>query len=92
MTHYHVGHNMPGYLPDGPVYFAPTKTFAIELLREEKRHVLDTDDTHELRFEGNAVTDLGYRVYLDGELTHLFWADPCTDQTCVELARDQHWY
>lgn len=90
--HYHVGHNMPGYLPEADVAYSPTKTFAIALLVEEKRRVLDSDYEGEYRFEGSASTDLGYYLYRSGELVEVYWANPCTDETCAELARDQYWY
>lgn len=92
MTHYHVGHNMPGYLPESDVYYAPTKTFAVAILKEEKRHVLDSDYEGELTFEGDAVKDMGYNMYRNGELREVFWISQCSDESCAGFAKDQHWY
>lgn len=90
--HYHVGHNMPGYLPESEVSFAPTKTYAVELLKSEKEHWLASDMEGEYRFEGNAAQDLGYWVYRDGDLAQVFWAQSCHDTQCTELAKSAHWY
>jgi len=74
--HYHVGHNMPGYLPESEPMFAESKTEAIALLRSEKEFVLDTD--LDARFYGNAE-DLSY----DTNFGEVYWADVCFEE-CEE--------
>lgn len=72
MSHYHVGHNMPGYLPESDVDIARTKGEAIELLKGRKRMFLDHDYEGELRVYGNARD-----LYYDTNFGIVIWADEC---------------
>lgn len=73
--HYHVGHNMPGYLPDSEPIVVKTKTEAIQVLRDEKEFVLDTDE--DARFYGEAVD-----LYYDTNFGEVYWADACFEPEC----------
>ena len=91
-SHYHVGANIPGYLPEGEIYLCRTKEEAIALLKEEKERTLDSDAIFALeeggrgrRFEGNAREDLSY-YYVDRNDPHdlgiYFWAMECLEEEC----------
>ena len=91
-THWHVGHNMPGYLPESDVHTVRTKTEAVATLIGDKEFVLNGDYEGVLRFHGNARTDLGYWME-DTSQHHLginYWADECTCEEGEETLREEN--
>lgn len=45
MTHFHVGHNMPGYMPDEAPYCTDSADHALTVWREEiRRHIESLED------------------------------------------------
>lgn len=96
-VHFHVGQNVPGYMPESDVDFASTKEEAIQLLVERKRQWLDdgwTIDDPVLKgrnryaITGSARDDLMYWVEdrLGGphHLGFVIWVQTCTFPECLE--------
>jgi hypothetical protein len=90
--HYHVGQNIPGYLPESDVHVVETKRAAVALLVDTKRDILDNDiGFHDsppratLRAYGNARRDMGYHIEDTTKIFDLglnLWADVCWESDC----------
>ena len=94
--HYHIGQNIPGYMPMSDPYIVTTKRDAVAALIDEKERVLDSDmGFHDsppratLHCVGNARRDLSLFISDDSMIHDLglsLWADVCTDtrEDCYE--------
>lgn len=90
MSHFHVGMNVPGYMPESDIDIAETKSDAIALLVERKRSILEDhytlgDDSDSIRVAGDARRDLGYFVTYPDRRYHLglvIWATECHETDC----------
>lgn len=86
--HYHVGQNIPGYLPESDVDIAYSKEEAVAMLIDRKNMLLDDhamlgEHADRIVVSGNAREDLGYMVdYPDRRysLGLSIWADVCHDE------------
>ena len=97
-THWHVGQNIPGYLPESDVDYCATKAEAIRDLKERKNQWVeagwqlsdlpDLNGQNQYAIEGNAQTDLGYWITdrLGGwhHLGYVIWAIECNDEDCED--------
>lgn len=90
--HYHVGMNVPGYLPEGEVLLALSKLDAIDMLRERKEQLLEDhatlgDEADQITVAGDARKDMGYLVSYPERRHHLglsIWAIACWSSDCTE--------
>ena len=91
--HFHVGVNVPGYMPDSDVATFETKRDAIAYLVDLKYDWLDrhaetlagTGERDRIRFTGDARRDQGYQVeYLDRphHLGYVLWLVDCVETDC----------
>lgn len=89
-THYHIGQNTPGYMPEGDAYTTRTKTAAREVLKEDKEHALSSyremadESGDKVTIVGNAremwyhITSTAYMYDLGLSL----WVNECDEDEC----------
>lgn len=91
MTHYHAGHNMPGYLPESDVYtcetFDKAKSATINDLEYYGDYLFDCERKNEADEQSAISVDLSldngpeWGAYV-GDL--FYWITPCNDNCDME--------
>ena len=84
--HYHVGHNMPGYLPESDVFYASDLATAKAYMIADLLHEADYDENY-----GDELAGLAEDVNLagpsgwDDQVGNLaWWITPCADEDCAD--------
>ena len=89
-THYHVGSNTPGYLPEGDVYTIETEAGAIAALTDDvKRFRDDQYDMPRSQRRTSRDKPKDGRVYFTRpgdsyDLGLVFWWAQCTEDDCEQ--------
>lgn len=90
-THYHVGHNMPGYLPESDVYicesFDQAKQVTIDDIDSYGDHLFDCERLDEADQASGAMEDLNLESGPDwgayvGDL--YYWIEGCSSDCDME--------
>jgi len=91
MTHYHVGYNVPGYIPEMDVYVVTSKRDAISAVADEARRLNDDtcmNDAHNgrhgpyIKRGGNGDIWLEARGCAGSGADYHVWYQPCADADC----------
>ena len=90
MAHYHVGYNMPGYLPEMDPYTVASPRAAIGAVNGEVKQLNDWCGTDGHNHGSYRVTGSDGDYYLTprdcagtGAQLHVWYSGPCVDSECT---------